>query len=92
MLSSPGLSNGRKARASLQDSQLAGMLVLSSAGSPLERNKVLLSAGYYIRALEEREAIASLFRTGSDVRDFLCRIHCKESERYFFQDSPLEGS
>jgi hypothetical protein len=36
LLSSAGLSSGRKARTSLQ-------------GSKLERNKVLLSAGYYIR-------------------------------------------
>ncbi len=92
MISSQDSPIEEKPGVSLQGSQLAGMLVLSSAGSPLERNKVLLSAGYYIRALEEREAIASLFRTGSDVRDFLCRIHCKESDRYFFQDSPLEGS
>ncbi len=32
ILSSAGLSNGRKARASLQDSQLAGMLLLLSSG------------------------------------------------------------
>jgi hypothetical protein len=51
VLSSAGLFNGRKARTSLQGSKLERMLLLLSAGSPLERNKVLLSAhaGYYIR-------------------------------------------